>query len=180
MAIEDIEKSDYQISITNNIVVSDVLSQSQLITAGSLRVKHPLIEDDMLLYGFIGNCEYLNLEDFIVNGMTISFLSREENKFKPTGKIFTKIQPDFKKHILFYELYNELNELKNTHRTASTRHSCWRETDSALRMNYYFFENMASSLPNATSDELYLVCKGFQEGKFKYHLFAPHEVIFVL
>ena len=45
------------------------------------------------------------------------------------------------------------------------------------KANYYFFESNIHPEPSVASDGILLVCKYIKDGKTKYALFAPHEVM---
>jgi len=133
----------------------------------------------MLLFGFIGNCEYMNFDDFKVNGMNIAFNDSKNDEYH-NFPIYPKTLIDLKQNVLFYEIYTQLEQLNHTNPNNHIRYKSSSITSPKLRMNYFFFENNINTLPNATSDELYLICKSFNDGKFKYYIFSPHEIIFDL
>lgn len=180
MAIENLEQGnpvaqeDQTLALTP---VANVFQASNVWLAGTLKLRCPSMEESLILYGFIGKCDELNIDDYKVDGMTIAFAAEDfgyRNRRKEY-QIYTKVIADFKQNC-FDDLFPKLNKLDLTSpiwenvRTIST-------ISDDKKVNYYFFESNNHPNPSAASNEIYIVCKYKKNKKTKYALFAPHEVI---
>lgn len=182
MAIENLELNNQDEGNSNVpalVPIEVTLRPNNTLIAGTQKISHPLINNVMTLYGFIGEISNKNIfEEFDVNGMSIQFPRRENNDFikHDTYKIYPKILIDLKQK-RFYDLFPQLKDIEYSHKDQAGGHKCWSENDPHLKKNYYFFKSNYDTNPAVCSNELYLVCKYKEDGKFKYRLFAPHEVI---
>lgn len=179
MAIENLELSKHN-SHVPIVVTNQVTFQPNMILISNMQTLHsPLLQNDMVLYGFIGDInKELNFNEFEVIGLDITF------KNKPQGyslvkeyKIMTKVLIDLQQNSfsdLFPTAENYLegfSKINNSGVSKISEHKDW------TIKNYYFFNDNTSINPIACSDELFLVCKFREDGKFKYGLFSPREVI---
>jgi hypothetical protein len=162
--------------------VQDILQSNRILMAGTQKIRHPLVENAMVLYGFIGEIdeEYLSSK-LEVNGLNIRFndSTSRTDSFTRYYKIYTKIFIDLKRSP-FYDLFPQLTLLKEYGDTNSGQN--WkvkRNGELNTKCNYYFFDNNNDLNPDVHSDILYLICKFREDGEFKYCLFLPHEVIIV-
>lgn len=180
MAIENLElsKQDEQNKNVPVLFSTDtVLKANQILTASMQKIRHPLIDSEMVLYGFIGEVSNnVIFEEFEVDALKIRFKERESDSFEHY-KIYPKILIDLKEN-RFYDLFPQLENIKYSYMGHCGGRKAWRENDPGNKRNFYFFKNNFDTTPDVFSDELYLVCKYREDGKFKYGLFSPHEVIF--
>lgn len=180
MAIENLElsKQDEQNKNVPVLFSADTaLKVNQILTASMQKIRHPLIDSEMVLYGFIGEVSSNDrFEEFEVDGMDIRFPTRKKESEYGYYKIFRKILVNLKQD-RFYDLYPHLDVIKYSILGHSGGRKSWKEDDPGNYRNYYFFVNNYDTTPNCFSDELYLVCKYREDDKFKYSLFSPHEVI---
>lgn len=179
MPIENLEPSNQNneyLPSTSQPSSQTYFASKNTVLAGSLKVKHPLMDELYLVYGFISSVDNnRDFEGFEVRGMTI--------KLKEVGifhfyDIYTKVVIDMKQ-TLFYQLFPQLDKIKNINRWIGGGYKSRGDEDPDNKKNYFFFKNQMDLLPTATSDEIYLVCKCREEGRFKYELFLPHEITIV-
>lgn len=179
MAIENLELSK-QDEKNNNVPVlfsaDTALKANQILTASMQKIRHPLMDSEMILYGFIGEVSSdVIFEEFEVDALKIRFKKRKSDSFEHY-KIYPKILIDLKEN-RFYDLFPQLEEIKYSFSGHSGGCKNWSDNDPDNKKNFYFFKNNYDTNPNVFSDELYLVCKYREDGKFKYGVFSPHEVI---
>lgn len=176
MAIENLDLSN-QHDQNNNVPVvinaGTALEANQILIANMQKIRHPLMDCEMVLYGFIGEVSSdVIFDENEVDGLTIRFKKRNSNGLQ-SFTIFPKILVDLKKH-RFYDLFPQLESIKYSCLDHSGGYKGWREDDN--KRNYYFFKKFFDTIPEVFSDEVYFVCKYREDGKFKYELFSPHEV----
>lgn len=171
MPIENIETGK-----NNNEMVlhAPIFSSSNVVVAGQIKVKHPLMDKSLILYGFVIEDQYFNENDFRVQGMNISYLYEDKYRSEnPT--IYPKIMID-KKQTLFFNLFNNLEViyLRNTQ-----KHELYTndDGDEYCLFEYYMFDKIHSLTPKYAANEIYAVCKYIEEGGFKYKLFSFHELM---
>lgn len=177
MAIENLELSNQREQNANlpALVSADAtLQANKILTACMQKIRHPLIENEMMLYGFIGEIASDNIYDeYEVNGLNIRFKRRDSENFV-SYKIYPKILIDSKQSC-FYNLFPQLKEIDYYSGHDGGRKDWGEEPEN--KENFYFFKNNCNTVADVFSDELYLVCKYMENGKFKYGVFAPQEVI---
>ena len=176
MAIENLDLSN-QHDENNNVPVvinaGTALEANQILIANMQKIRHPLMDCEMVLYGFIGEVSSdVIFDENEVDGLTIRFKERNSDGLQ-SFTIFPKILVDLKKH-RFYDLFPQLESIKYSCLYHSGGHKCWRE--EVNKRNYYFFKKFFDTIPEVFSDEVYFVCKYREDGKFKYEIFSPHEV----
>lgn len=176
MAIENLDLSN-QHDENNNVPVvinaGTALEANQILIANMQKIRHPLMDCEMVLYGFIGEVSSdVIFDENEVDGLTIRFKIRNSDGLQ-SFTIFPKILVDLKKH-RFYDLFPQLESIKYSCLNHSGGYKGWREDDN--KRNYYFFKKFFDTIPEVFSDEVYFVCKYREDGKFKYELFSPHEV----
>lgn len=179
MAIENLELSRQNEQNENLPVVFSAdaaLKANQILTASMQKIRHPLMDCGMVLYGFIGEVSSeVIFEEYVVDGLKIRFKKRDSKEFE-SYTIFPKILIDLKENI-FYDLFPELKQIEYSCSEHDGGHKSWGKNDPVNKRKYYFFKSNFDKEPEVFSDELYLVCKYKEDGKFKYGLFSPHEVI---
>ncbi len=176
MAIENLDLSN-QHDQNNNVPVvinaGTALEANQILIANMQKIRHPLMDCEMVLYGFIGEVSSdVIFDENEVDGLTIRFKERNSDGLQ-SFTIFPKILVDLKKH-RFYDLFPQLESIKYSCLDHSGGYKGWREDDN--KQNYYFFKKFFDTIPEVFSDEVYFVCKYREDGKFKYEIFSPHEV----
>lgn len=176
MAIENLDLSN-QHDQNNNVPVvinaGTALEANQILIANMQKIRHPLMDCEMVLYGFIGEVSSdVIFDENEVDGLNIRFKKRNSDGLQ-RFTIFPKILVDLKKH-RFYDLFPQLESIKYSCLDHSGGYKGWREDDN--KRNYYFFKKFFDTIPEVFSDEVYFVCKYREDGKFKYELFSPHEV----
>lgn len=177
---EEIIQREVKARTTALIPIENAFQTSNVWLAGMLKIRSPFVDESMILYGFIGKYDEMNIDEFKVNGMTISFADEDGDYYNSKKyKIYPKVMADLKQST-WHELFPVLNFIGLTqplliggyvHNTLNI------DNHSLIKMNYYFFESNIHSEPSVASDEIYLVCKYKKEGKTQYALFAPHEVM---
>lgn len=180
MAIENLELNNQNEQSTNLpalIPIQATFKPSQTLIANMQKLRHPLMENVMTLYGFIGEISDKNsYDEFNVHGIKIRFPRSDSKQSQDDYKIYPKILLDLKQH-LFYDLFPKLKDIQYSYSDGQAGSKSWGEDDPDNKKNYYFFESSSHETPDVCSNELYLICKYLDDGKFKYALFAPHEVI---
>jgi hypothetical protein len=178
MAIENLDLSNQQDQNNNVPVVINAgtaLEANQILIANMQKIRHPLMDCEMVLYGFIGEVSSdVIFDENEVDGLTIRFKKRNSDGLQ-SFTIFPKILVDLKKH-RFYDLFPQLESIKYSYLGHSGGKKFWREDDPDNKKNYYFFKKFFDTIPEVFSDEVYFVCKYREDGKFKYEIFSPHEV----
>lgn len=178
---EEIIQQEVKTQTSTLVPIERVFSNSNIWLAGMLKVRSPLIDESMTLYGFIGNYRDINIDDFKVNGMNIRFADENGNyTLRGKYKIYPKVIADLKKSA-FYELFPMMKSisLTDTFVKSGIGFTALSKDYQGLvsRANYYFFDSNIHNEPSVASFDVFLVCKYIIEGKTKYAIFAPHEVM---
>lgn len=181
MAIENLELSnqhDQNKNMPAVITADTALKANQIFIAGMQKIRHPLLDCEMMLYGFIGEVSSnVIFEEFVVEGLKIRFKKRDSEAYESIT-IFQRILIDLKEN-LFYDLFPELETIKYSYGVYTWGYKIRGDKELRNKRNFYFFKNNFDSTPEVFSDEVYMVCKYREEGKFKYGLFSTHELTFV-
>src|SRR5690554_703286 len=114
MAIENLDLSN-QHDQNNNVPVvinaGTALEANQILIANMQKIRHPLMDCEMVLYGFIGEVSSdVIFDENEVDGLTIRFKERNSDGLQ-SFTIFPKILVDLKKH-RFYDLFPQLELIK--------------------------------------------------------------------
>ena len=185
MAIEAIDpkegdRNEVKSQTSALIPIERGFSNTKIWMAGMLKVRSPFFDESMILYGFIGHYDYINIDDFKVNGMTIRFADVDGDYYDSNEeKVYPKVMADLK-NSAFYELFPMIDSIRLTEtiwNDSSRRSKLSKERYDPEKANYYFFESNIHPEPSVASDGILLVCKYIKDGKTKYALFAPHEVM---
>ena len=186
MAIEAIDpkvgdRNEVKSQTSALIPIERGFSNTKIWMAGMLKVRSPFFDESMILYGFIGHYDKINIDVFKVNGMTILFANEDGDYsyLSTKGKVYPKVMADLK-NSAFYELFPMIDSISLTEtiwKDGSGRSQLSNDRYDPEKANYYFFESNIHPEPSVASDGILLVCKYIKDGKTKYALFAPHEVM---
>ncbi len=180
MPIENIE------TVKNNIEMvlhEPLFNTSNVVVAGQIKVKHALLDKSLILFGFVIEDEYLNENNFRVQGMSISYLRKEQylarnHVIYPKVIINNNITP-------FYKLFHGVDPIKYCYNTGQEESFIARdesyededEYDARCKFEYYLFDKVNKTIPTCAAREIYAVCKYSEDGIFKYALFSFHELM---
>ncbi len=154
-------------------------TKSNIWLAGMLKLRSTSIDESMTLYGFIGDMDKLNIDEFEVKGMKIRFADENGSFFRSDNyKIYPKVLTDLKQNY-FSDLFTLMDEIPLTAwiKEGGSVYSKVTKNGSRNKANYYFFESNIHPEPSVASDDIFLVCKYMKDGKTEYAIFAAHEVI---
>jgi len=171
MAIEQ-----FGVEMENKIILREelLLGGNNTICAGTIKVKHPLMEETMLLYGFVTEDYYFNEDDFKIKGLKISYRSDDSYECN-NNTIYTKLFINTKNEAAS-KLWNELEGvLTRDHR----EHGISRSHKDA-KLKYHLYETLNDEVPNCGAYGVSCVCKYMVDGKSKYALFNLHELVPVI
>lgn len=181
MAIENLDSEtilpqEVKIATPQLISIENGFQSSNIWLAGVLKLRCPFIDEPMILYGFIGKYNKMNIDDFKVNGLTIHFADDKGSYFNSTDvRIYPKVVADLKKSA-FIDLFPLLGHINLTS-WIKIYDKNYSTISDQMKTNYYFFESNIHTEPCVASDEIYLVCKYKKDEKTQYALLAPHEVM---
>ena len=186
MAIENLKQANEGLAVISQ---QNLFQQNNTIVAGTIKVKHPLMDETpLLVIGFVIEDSYFNQEDFKIVGDKIKYrIDGSKSYASYNDLIYPKIIIDYKKtHCsLFFKdktlVYR--GERGPEEAYLSNGKYYWNEegtgTESNLETiyNYYYFSLVASNIPECCSNSIFAVCKYREEGTFKHAIFNLHEII---
>lgn len=183
MPIEKINTESNLPSLTNQ----PNLINNNSIVAGTLLVKHPLIEERLQLIGFVVEDKYFNPDDFKIMGMKISYGDDNLDYFALNDTIYPRLSLDAKKnHCSYYFKDSPLRWREaEGHDIAYLVGDKYRRTKNEgspeayckTQYNYYLFESSLSELPECAADNVLALCKYKANDTFKYFLSNLHELL---
>lgn len=181
-----IKKSE-ELALNHNLFHSN-----NIIIAGKFKVKHPLMDETLVIFGFIIHDYEINIDDFLIKGLEISYSNK--NSF---NKVFNKqIYPK----LLFDRKINDLSvymgtnpiyirqqlegwsslikKVEGDYKIANKWGNFIEIYTSETKFNYYLFSDLISEYPSAaTNENVYAVCKYREGGIFKHAIFNFYELI---
>jgi len=180
MPIENLEE------VKNNgemVVYAPLFSSSNLVVAGQIKVKHPLLDKSLILYGFVIEDQYFNENDFLIQGMRISY-QKKDKYYASNHTIYPKIIID-NNRTPFYELFDGLDPILYRSWDGQAEFEITRdevyedeeEYNKRCKYEYYLFDKVNKTYPTCAARQIYAVCKYIEEGIFKYALFSFHELM---
>ena len=150
------------------------LNDKNVIIAGTLKVRHSLMPDPILLYGFIVEDYYFNSEDFKINGLKISYKKGDNEYVSNNEIIYQRVKINLSREKFTYE-----TDLNITHR--SNHKWQYRSYASIGEIyKYYLFDDNFSEIPVSVANNIFVVCKYRENSEFKYMILSLHEVVPVL
>jgi hypothetical protein len=170
---------------------------SNVIIAGKLKVRHPLMEEEMIILGFVIEDHYFNQEDFKIKGMSIEYKVKEDYNAR-NEKIYPKLIIDKMKNHFSIFFGNEegcrirhrkpycfndmlikhiLNDEHGNIISVNYRTKEGRYTKNEPFFNYYLFDSFTSDIPECAADNVFAVCKYRENDNFKHAIFNFHELI---
>lgn len=192
-----IKKEDQILPIQNHGLIS-----SETVLAGLL-VQHKLLPHRYLVEGFIVNDYYMNFKDFVVDGSKIyykrkkgknrvgwaSSYAEEEDYLSLNSLIYYKIVVDSKKN-RFSKYFK--NEKEFIYRDESKMFSPYISLgdDGLYKINrghglsdfnqfefeYYLYMVTTADIPECSADQVFALCKYYEDDDFKYSIFHFHEI----
>ena len=192
-------KETGKVALTNNPFQS-----SNHIIAGKLKVKHPLMDEELIIFGFVIHDRYTNLEDFKIQGLKIKYQYQDDNEISyeigENSLIYSKILFDNKtKHFSKYFGVNanalfrgkaakyrssqpwptKVENIEDKYYVVDDYAGCGKlEYKESEKFDFYLYSNLMSDVPEcATNENVYAVCKYREAGVFKYAIFNFHELI---
>lgn len=188
--------SSNQESITQSegLVVKEYpFISSNFIIAGKIKVKHPLMENELLVVGFVRDQSGFNQLEFEIRGIKIQFYGWANGKkfVNVEANIYPKIIIDKKmNHFSKYFgedgiaiLFNE-NIDKRVKKVEDVYVQLYHNSDGVYRdykgekeFNYYLYSDLFSNTPCcATNQNIYAICKYRENGDFKHAIFSFNEL----
>lgn len=180
-----IKKSDIETS-NNPFYISNV------IVAGTFRVKHLLIDQPMIIWGFVIYDRAFNQEDFKIHANEIKYKTENQRYECATNKvIYPKMAIDNQQHHFsrFMKDDNEI-ELRDSYSTTIVKkmEGIYKkknyedeyedEYEYLKEFKYYLFSDVFSDIPtSATNESIWAICKFREDGIFKHAIFNFHELI---
>jgi len=185
MPIENLE----YVKQTNALVSQATLFQSNnVIVAGTLKVKHSLMDMPLVLVGFVVEDISINENDFKVKGNTIYYSTNKLSSADYVSRnIYPKIIIDGKlNHISNYfkeDYYNFMAKDRDyiafikddklfTSRTYKYEWASWSYDFN----KYYLFDDISATIPETAANVILALCKYREDGVFKHAIFNLHEI----
>jgi len=171
MPIENIETVNQTIA---KVSQQPLFHLNNVIVAGVIKVKHPLLDKSLLIIGFIIEDDSFNENNFQITGMKISYKAMNSNNYYVTNEIiYPKIIID-NKQTPFFELFSNLDKIVWRY---DTDRCTIDKSHPGCKFEYYMFDKVNGQNPVCSANEIYAVCKYIEDGVFKYALFNFHELI---
>jgi hypothetical protein len=195
MPIENIEDVNQ-----TSVVVSEqnLFQTTNVIIAGKIKVKHPLMDETLLLLGFVIEDQYFNENNFRVKGLEISYFreylngGEVETQYTSSNSIiYPKIIIDKKtNHCSSYFkdqplVWRDISGKRNNDaylkdgkyfwKPDGVGGECWYETT----YNYYLFKDVFDNWPECATNNIYALSKYKENGVFKHCIFNFHELTLV-
>jgi len=186
MPIENIETVNQ-----TSVVVSEQnpFFTNNVIIAGKIKVRHAMIDEPLLLVGFVIEDEYFNENDFKVLGMRIQYKLEDEEYNAQHEIIYPKIIIDrktnhsnnyFKNENLIYRTRGD-KEVGYYHEGQYYNSGSFKyESRINTFFRYYMIDDNSVSIPESAADNIMALCKYCKDGIFKYAIFNLHELTPVL
>lgn len=154
----------------------DFLNVDNFVIAGKLKVKHTLIEKELILVGFVVHEHNMDIENFKIRGMTISYWRELHKVYGAINNIiYPKILVD-NNQTNCSEYFKENKAYIRDAYNPTEYNPTW-EAYKVKRFNYYLFKQVNDIIPeSATNEILYAVCKYFEDNKFTYLIIPHHEL----
>lgn len=158
-----------------------LFSSNNTLIAGKIKVKHFLIDEPLVIYGFIIEDKYFNENDFKVNGMEISYQTNSISKeyYACNKKIYAKIILNFNKAPLETFHFATPDNGINIHR----KDGIWYDRNGQqIRAHkndspkYILFEDWMDLAPSAVADTIMAFCKYRVDNTTKYFICNLHEL----
>ena len=156
-----------------------LFSSNNTLIAGKIKVKHFLIDEPLVIYGFIIEDKYFNENDFKVNGMEISYkISDQERYLARNNKIYSKIILNFNKAPL-ETFYFNIPLDKNYENTYKEGAIYKHDKDGIMYRNpvsknstfkYILFEDWMDLAPKAVAEAIMALCKYRVDNTTKYFI----------
>lgn len=166
MPIENIDlNTKMQLAVKQE---KSLYSEDNVIVAGTLKVKHSFIDETMLLYGFIVEDNYFDLDKFKVKGMKISYDRSPNNDL-----IYVKLVVNSNSTSL-----QNLNLSNVNYRHGSGYSPIKAQMDKIYK--FLLYENTLTNQPECVANNIFAVCKYRKNEETKYFLSGLHELVPVL
>ncbi len=163
-----------------------LFSSNNTLIAGKIKVKHFLIDEPLVIYGFIIEDKYFNENDFKVNGMEISYkISDKERYFAYNKTIYLKIILNFNMAPLKAFNFNiPLDKNDKTTYTYEQGAICEHNKNGSMyhpvsknsTFKYILFEDWMDLAPKAVTEAIMALCKYRVDNTTKYFICNLHEL----
>jgi hypothetical protein len=189
-----IEESDYGKQTGALVTQQNLFHSANVILAGKIKVKHPLLDETLLLLGFVIEDKYFNENDFRVKGLEISYFreylngGEVETQYTSLNSIiypkiiiekkanhcssYFKDQPLVWRGISGARNNAYLKDGKYFWEPNGSGHESWFETF----YDYYLFKDISDNCPECAANNIYALCKYRENGLFKHCIFNFHEL----
>jgi len=160
-----------------------------------LIVRHELIPYRFIIEGFVVEDRYFNPNDFRVNQMNIEYQYEVAKYNSINAKVYPKMIIDGKSCKLteyipntnFEERDITINFKSFEFNSSSSQYGkfangfvfiekVYSDRLAAMRFNYYLFDTTVSEIPICVANKVFVLCKYWEDGKFKYMIFNLHEI----
>jgi len=159
-----------------------LFSSNNTLIAGKIKVKHFLIDEPLVIYGFIIEDKYFNENDFKVNGMEISYkttnLSSTEY-YACNEKIYAKIILNFNKAPLETFYFATPDDGIITRTKNGIRYDRYGRQVRAHKNDspkYILFEDWMDLAPSAVAYTIMALCKYRVDNTTKYFICNLQEL----
>lgn len=180
-----IKKSDIE-TCNNPFYISNV------IVAGTFKVKHLLIDQPMIIWGFVIYDSSFNQNDFRVQGNEISYKNNSQRfEYCNNNLIYPKMiidnqQQHFSRFFrddmgIQFRCGDSSSTVKKLGGTFKVK-DYWGKFESDYseieKFKYYMFTDLFSDVPEcATNESIWAICKFREGGVFQHAIFNFHELI---
>jgi hypothetical protein len=167
------------------------IETNRTVMAG-LAVRHALIPYRFIIEGFVIEDKYFNPNDFRVRGFKIEYKNEAGIYESVNNKIYEKVICDGKNNSICYYLGDAQIEMRSSsssliyqyegalkyhyYNSGNGRSALSKDYLKSLKYNFYLFETTDTETPTCVTNEIYVLCKYWEEGKFKYMIFNLHEI----